>query len=126
MFRYLPLVLKNSWRNKRRTVLTIASIGISMCLLGVMIAMFHAFYLADPSPAQALRLVTRNRVSFTVFIPRGYQAEIERVPGVRAISVANWFGGVYKDDRDPKNNFARFAVEPEKIFQIYGEYRIPD
>ena len=89
MFRYLPLVLKNSWRNKRRTILTIASIGISMCLLGVMIAMFHAFYLADPPADQALRLVTRNRVSFTVFIPRGYQNQMEHVPGVRAVTVAN-------------------------------------
>jgi len=95
MFRYLPLVLKNSWRNKRRTVLTIVSIGISMCLLGVMIAMFHAFYLSNPSPEQALRLVTRNRVSFTVFIPLSYRDQIEHVPGVRAVSVANWFGGVY-------------------------------
>jgi putative ABC transport system permease protein len=126
MFRYLPLVLKNSWRNKRRTVLTVASIGISMCLLGVMIAMFHAFYLGNPSPEQALRLVTRNRVSFTVFIPLSYRDQIEHVPGVQAVTVANWFGGVYKDDRDPKNNFARFAVEPEKLFRIFGEYRIPD
>jgi putative ABC transport system permease protein len=126
MFRYLPLVLKNCWRNKRRTILTVASIGISMCLLGVMIAMFHAFYLSDPPPAQALRLVTRNRVSFTVFIPRGYQVQMEHVPGVRAISVANYFGGVYKDDRDPKNQFARFAIEPEKLFRIFGEFTIPD
>jgi putative ABC transport system permease protein len=126
MFRYLPLVLKNCWRNRRRTVLTIASIGISMCLLGVMIAMFHAFYLSDPTPAQALRLVTRNRVSFTVSIPRSYQVQMEHVPGVRAVSVANWFGGIYKDARDPKNSFARFAVEPEKLFRIYGEFSIPD
>ena len=126
MFRYLPLVLKNAWRNKRRTLLTVASIGVSMCLLGVMIAMFHAFYLSNPSPEQALRLVTRNRVSFTVFIPLSYRDQIEHVPGVRAVSVANWFGGVYKDDRDPKNNFARFAIEPEKLFRIYGEYRMPE
>jgi len=126
MFRYLPLVLKNCWRNRRRTILTVISIGISMCLLGVMIAMFHAFYLSDPTPAQALRLVTRNRVSFTVSIPRGYQAQMEHVPGVRMVSVFDYFGGVYKDDRDPKNQFARFAVEPEKLFPIYGEYRIPD
>jgi len=126
MFRYLPLVLKNAWRNKRRTILTVASIGISMCLLGVMIAMFHAFYLSNPSPEQALRLVTRNRVSFTVFIPLSYRDQIEHVPGVRAVSVANWFGGAYKDDRDPKNNFARFAVEPEKLFRIFGEYRMPE
>ena len=126
MFRYLPLIVKNCWRNRRRTTLTVASIGISMCLLGVMIAMFHAFYLSDPTPDQALRLVTRNRVSFTVSIPRAYQVQMEQVPGVRLVSVVNWFGGVYKDARDPKNSFARFAVEPEKLFKIYGEYRIPE
>lgn len=126
MFRYLPLVLKNSWRNKRRTILTVVSIGISMCLLGVMIAMFHAFYISRPSAEQALRLVTRNRVSFTVFIPRSYQTQIERIPGVRAVTVFNFFGGIYKDDRDPKNQFARFSVEPEKLFRIFGEFRIPD
>jgi len=126
MFRYLPLVLKNCWRNRRRTILTIVSIAISMCLLGVMIAMFHAFYLSDPTPDQARRLVTRNRVSFTVVIPRAYQVQMEHVPGVETVMVANWFGGIYKDDRDPKNNFARFAVEPEKLFKIYAEDRIPE
>ena len=34
MFRYLPFVLKNSWRNRRRTLLTIVSISVSLCLLG--------------------------------------------------------------------------------------------
>jgi putative ABC transport system permease protein len=126
MFRYLPLVLKNCWRNRRRTILTIVSIAISMCLLGVMIAMFHAFYLSDPTPDQALRLVTRNRVSFTVVIPRAYQVQIEHVPGVQTVMVSNWFGGIYKDDRDPKNNFARFAVEPEKLFKVFSEDRIPE
>ena len=126
MFRYLPLVLKNSWRNKRRTLLTVASIAVSMCLLGVMIAMFHGFYLSTPSPEAAVRLVTRNRVSFTVFIPLSYRNQIEHVPGVRSVTVANWFGGTYKDDRDPKNNFARFAIEPEKLFHIFGEYQMPE
>ena len=126
MFRYLPLVLKNCWRNKRRTTLTIASIGVSMCLLGVMIAMFHAFYLSDPTPEQALRLVTRNRVSLTVSMPLSYRSQIEHVPGVRTVMLSNWFGGMYKDFRDPKNNFPRFAIEPEKLFQIYGEFHMPD
>ena len=65
MFRFLPLVLKNCWRNRRRTFLTIASISVSMCLLGVMIAMYHALYLSDATPEQALRLVTRNKISLT-------------------------------------------------------------
>ena len=88
--------------------------------------MYHAFYMSDPSPAQALRLVTRNRVSLTVFIPLSYQSRIEHVPGVREVMIYNWFGGVYKDSRDPKNQFARFAVEPEKLFKLFGEYQIPE
>ncbi|MGD0869873.1 MAG: FtsX-like permease family protein [Bryobacteraceae bacterium] len=126
MFRYLPLILKNCWRNRRRTVLTIASIGISMCLLGVMVAMFHAFYLSDPTPEQALRLVARNRISYTVSMPLSYRAQIKQVPGVREVMVSQWFGGVYKDARDPKNQFPRYGIEPDKLFTIFSELHIPE
>ena len=125
MLRYLPLILKNCWRNRRRTILTVASIGVSMCLLGVMIAMFHAFYLSDPAPAPALRLVVRNRISLAQAFPLSYRNNIEHVGGVRETMIYNWFGGTYKDSRDPKNQFARFAIEPERLFTVFGEYRIP-
>src|SRR3982751_3123531 len=124
--RYVPLVLKNCWRNRRRTLLTIASIGVSMCLLGVMMSMYHAFYLSAPVAEEALRLVVRNRVSLTVPVPLAYQSRIKQIPGVREVMIGNWFGGTYKDNRDPKNMFARFAVEPEKLFSVYGEMRIPE
>jgi putative ABC transport system permease protein len=124
--RYVPLILKNCWRNRRRTLLTIASIGVSMCLLGVMMSMYHAFYLSGPVADEALRLVVRNRVSLTVPVPLAYQSRIKQIPGVREVMIGNWFGGTYKDNRDPKNMFARFAVEPEKLFTVYGEMRIPD
>ena len=38
--------------------------------------------------------------------------------------VMQWFGGVYKE---PKNMFARFAVEADKLATIFAEYNIaPD
>ncbi len=123
MLRYLPLILRNSWRNRRRTVLTIASITVSMCLLGVMIAMFHALYLSDATPEQALRLVTRNRVSLTQVIPQAYEARIKQVPGVRDVMTSSWFGGTYID---AKHFFARFYVDSEKLFNVYSELRIPE
>jgi putative ABC transport system permease protein len=126
MIRFLPLIVKNCWRNRRRTVLTLVSIAVSMCLLGVMVAVFHAFYLRDPSPEEALRLVTRNRISLMMALPYSYAARIQRVPGVREVMISNWFGGTYKDNRDSRNNFARFAVEPEKLFTIYSELRVPE
>jgi putative ABC transport system permease protein len=124
--RFLPLILRNSWRNRRRTLLTIASIGVSMCLLGVMIAMYSAFWLATPKDNQALRLVTRNRVSLAVFLPLAYQQQIEKIPGVRMAMIDSWFGGLYKDAREARNNFPRFSVEPEKLFPLFAEWTIPD
>ena len=122
MFRFLPLVLKNCWRNRRRTFLTIASISVSMCLLGVMIAMYHALYLSDATPEQALRIVTRNKISLTQQMPESYKNRIKQIPGVREVMVSQWFGGTYKD---PKNFFARFAADSDKIFTIYQELKIP-
>src|SRR5438477_2421611 len=123
MFRYLPLILKNCWRNRRRTLLTIASIGVSMCLLGVMIAMYHAMYLSDATPEEALRLVTRNRVSLTVVLPQSYGQRIKQIPGVRDVMISQWFGGTYID---AKHFFARFAVEPDKLLSLYSELKIPE
>ncbi len=126
MSRYISLVVKNCWRNRRRTTLTILSIAVSMCLLGVMIAMYNAFYLSAPAPEEALRLVVRNRISLTVAIPEFYGARIRQVPGVREVMISQWFGGTYKDSRDPRNFFARLAVQPEKLFRIYPEFRMPE
>ena len=122
MLRFLPLVLKNCWRNRRRTLLTIASISVSMCLLGVMIAMYHALYLSDATPEQALRVVTRNKISLTQPMPESYKNRIKQIPGVREVMVSQWFGGTYKD---PKNFFARFAADSDKVFVIFKELKIP-
>ena len=119
MFRYLPLIFKNALRSRRRSILTICSVAASLCLLGVLMAIYHAFYFGQATPAQALRLVTRNRISLATVMPISYRQKILQVPGVREAMVLQWFGGVYKD---PKNVFARFAVEPARFFTLYPEY----
>src|SRR5579884_1781081 len=108
MFSYFPLVLRNGFRNRRRSLLTVLSIAASFCMLGVLMAMYTLFFLTPASPDQALRLVTRNRISFTNTMPMSYEQQIRRLPGVREVTVYDFFGGTYKDSRDPKNTFARF------------------
>ncbi len=126
MFRYLPLILKNTVRNRRRSLLTISSIGASMCLLGVLFALYRALFLSPPAPGQELRLITYHRVSLTQSLPASYEAKIRQVPGVREMSIWQWFGGAYKDARDQRNFFARFAVEPERFMRMRTEYVIPE
>ncbi len=123
MLKNLPLILKNSWRNRRRTVLTILSMGISLCLLGVLMAVYQAFYLSAGPQEQALRLITHNKVSLAVLIPQYYQQKIKAAPGVREAMIANWYGGTYIDSK-PEHQFARFAVEPDKLFIIRPEMKI--
>ncbi len=126
MVRFLPLAVRNSWRNRRRTVLTILSTGASLCLFGVLLAVYAAFYYAEPSPAQASRLLVRNRVSLAFPMPMYYGDRMRRVPGVREVAMSQWFGGKYKDSRDPKNFFARLAIEPDKLFTVRSELQMPE
>ena len=124
--RFLPLILKNTWRNRRRTILTVLSLGVSMCLLGILLAVYHAFYLADPPAGQALRLITRHRVSLTFPMPQYYAERIRHIPGVRDAAIRDWFGGVYKDSREFKNTFPRFATEPARLFTVNTDIKLPE
>lgn len=126
MFRYFPLAFKNSIRNRRRSILTISSIAVSLCLLGCLVAIYHALFYKDATPGQALRLVTRHRVSLAQPLPSSHENQIRRVPGVREVSVWNWFGGTYKDARDPNNFFARFGVEPKAFLTIRTQLEMPE
>jgi putative ABC transport system permease protein len=116
-------MVKNAMRNRRRSVLTICSVAASLCLLGVLMAIYSAFFFTGPTPEQARRLVTRNRISLTNIMPISYGQKIRAIPGVAEVFIMQWFGGVYKD---PKNMFARMAVEPERFFTVYPEYETPD
>src|SRR5262245_30556431 len=125
MLRHFPLIARNSLRNRRRSALTISSIAVSLCLLGLLMAMYRAlFFGGEITPAQALRLMTRHKVSLAQRMPFSYGAKIEQIPGVRGVSVWQWFGGTYRDARDPRNFFARFGVDPAKLFDIHTEFQL--
>ena len=119
-------MLKNSLRNPRRSLLTIFSIAASLCLLGVLFALYRGLFLAPPAPGQELRLVTHHKVSITQPIPTYFGDKIRQVPGVREAMIWQWFGGTYKDARDAKNFFARFCVEPARFFRVRPEIVIPE
>jgi putative ABC transport system permease protein len=124
ILRYLPLAFKNSLRNRRRSLLTISSVAASMCLLGVLFALYQALFMGKPTPGQALRLITYHKVSLGQALPGSYEARIRQVPGVKEISIYQWFGGVYRDAREQRNFFARFAIEPDKLFTLHPEYEL--
>ncbi len=123
MFNLLPFAFKNSLRNRRRTLLTVISVSVSLFLLGTLIAIYFAFYHREGPPEQALRAATRHRVSLTFPLPEYYAARVQQLPGVKMVCRMSWYGGVYVDRR-PQHNFARFGVDADKIFPIRPELKV--
>ncbi|HWY55243.1 MAG TPA: FtsX-like permease family protein [Terriglobales bacterium] len=125
MASYLPLILRNILRNRRRTGFTMASVAVSICLVGVLFALTRAlFFGGETTPGQAKRVVVHHKIALTQDLPAVYEQTIQKIPGVRAVTSLRWFGGTYKDPGDPKNRFAQFAIEPKTLFEVYPEFHI--
>lgn len=116
----LKLIFKNALRHKLRTFLTIFGITIAVVAFGLLRTVVTVWD-SSVDAAAANRLITRQAVSFIFPLPYAYKEKIKSVPGVKEVSFATWFGGVYKD----KNNFfARMAVDAETIFEVMSEFLI--
>lgn len=116
------LSARNLLRNKTRTFLTILGVAIAVFAFGFLRTVINAYYIGIEAAANE-RLVARNQVSFILPLPLAYKDKIARVPGVTRVAAGNWFGGVYKD---PKNFFARFAVDSEPFLAMYPEFQLAD
>ena len=117
-------VAKSAFRNKRRSLLTVASIAFSLLLLSIMLTVWRSFYIDKGAPDSALRIMTRHKVSLANFLPIYYRDKIRHVPGVVHVVPMTWFGGKYKDDK-PENFFAQFATDPEEYFDVAADKIMP-
>jgi putative ABC transport system permease protein len=91
-----------------------------------LLAIYDALFHSVPTPGQALRLIVRHKVSLAQPILAAYEEKIRRVPGVKELTPWNWYGGTYKDNRDQKNFFARFGVDPKAFFTIRMQLEMPE
>jgi putative ABC transport system permease protein len=115
------LVLRNAFRHKLRTTLTIVGIVVAITAFGMLRTIVDAWY-AGANASSSARLVTRNAVSLVFPLPLTYAAKLRQVPGVAAVTWANWFGGVYVSER---NFFAQFAVDAPSYLDMYPEIVLP-
>jgi putative ABC transport system permease protein len=117
-------IVRNTFRNKRRSLLTMISISFSLLLLTLMISIWRAFYIDQVAPEAARRLIIRDRVSLAFFLPAYYRDKIRAVPGVTAVVPETWFGGRYIDDR-PEHFFAQVATDPDEYLKVASDKFVP-
>jgi putative ABC transport system permease protein len=117
----LKVLIRNAFRHKLRTSLTILSITIAILAFGLLRTFINAWY-AGVEASSASRLVTRNAVSLIFPLPLSYKDKIRQIDGVKLVSWGNWFGGIYIEE---KNFFANYAVDAESYITLYPEYVLP-
>ena len=118
--KYLSLVWAQLFRSKTRTLLTLLSVVTAFLLFGMLDSVRVAFN-SGGSVDGANRLVTTSRLSITQSLPVRLEQQIRTVPGVKDVTYAMWFGGIYQD---PKNFFPSFSVAPN-YFDVYSNLQLP-
>ncbi len=116
------LVLRNAFRHKLRTSLTVVGIVVAIVAFGLLRTIVDAWY-AGVNASSSARLVTRSSVSLVFPLPLTYAAKIRQVSGVTSVSWANWFGGVYISE---SNFFPQFAVDAASYLAMYPEFIVDD
>jgi putative ABC transport system permease protein len=116
--RFLPLLLKNALRNRRRFMLTVLSVAVSLFMFCTLMTVLTELERENPSEVAHLRLVVRRATSLADPLPEGYRAKLAAVPGVRLVTPLTWFGGLYIDER---NFFANFACDPATLLVVFPE-----
>lgn len=118
--RFLPLVLRNLFRKKTRTLLTIASILFPLLVIAFLGTFLKALRFVDPARKGYFRVVTRHKVGLTTPIPVAWARRIEPLPGVVAVTVLSPFRGTYRDE-SAGNVFPRFAANAATFLSVFDD-----
>lgn len=116
----MKLILRNALRHKLRTILTILGLAVAVMAFGLIRTVIDAWH-AGVEAAAPDRLITRHAVSIVMTLPLSYRDQLLKVDGVKDVTYANWFGGIYVD---PDNFFAQFAIDKDSYFRLFPEFQI--
>src|SRR5690242_18263072 len=117
--KWLGLLFKNLRRNRRRSLLTVLSIAVSLfifCALASVPVVANRI-LADS--ASSLRVACHNKAGLAYALPQAYKRAIASTPHVVAVEPESWFGGIYHDVKD---QFPNLAVDPDQLEVMWPDW----
>ena len=116
-------IAKNALRNKRRALLSVLSVAVSLFLLVMLQVALREMTVPPEDIGAALRVIVRNRISLANLLPARQRQVLERVPGVEAVTPFTFFGGQFRDEKFM--TFAQFALDPATMPALVAEMKTP-
>ncbi len=119
--KYLFLVWSGIWRKRTRAALILLQVTIAFTLFGVLQGLDTGINQAV-SKTHANRMYVLSRVSSGDSLPFALLPEIQRVPGVAAVTYESGLGGTYQN---PDQQIGANAVDAASFARIFPEIVIP-
>ena len=119
--KYTSLVLKNLMRSKRRSILTVLSIAVSLFIFAALVSVPIAANQILGDTASSTRIATHNKAGLAYAIPIAYKQRLQTIPHVELVVAESWFGGVYHEVSD---QFPNLAVDPEQVDLMWPDWGI--
>jgi putative ABC transport system permease protein len=125
--KYFTYIFRNARRNPLRSLLTIASTAICLCLMMILLSFFAMSDEANSSTRIFNRIACLNANGFAGMLPIARVSDIAQLDGIAkvgelsAITPFQWIGGKYKDRPMP---FAQFAIDPKTVFSVMTEFTV--
>jgi len=120
--KFVKLIRRNLFRNKLRTILTLILMAAIFFFVSTLLSILENFETAANSGEGQNRLGVQSAISLANPLPLSHEAKIATIPGIVDIAKLQWVGAYYKE---PKNFFANFAVDHEKMQTVWDDYSLP-
>ena len=117
----LPLVFRNLLRNRRRTLLTILSIAVSVFMFGALMSLPTLVNEILRDRADSVRIITTAKNGMSYSLPSSHVAKIHNLPHVEAVTGETLFPATY---RDPKDFVPAAGMDPTQIELLFPDFDI--
>lgn len=119
--KYAKLIFRNLFRNKLRTILTLVLMAAIFFFISTLLAILANFEAASNSGEGQNRLGVQSAISLANPLPHSHEAKIRTLPGIVDTGKLQWVGAYYQD---PKNFFANFALDHDKLETVWDDYKV--
>lgn len=120
--RFSKLIIRNLFRNKLRSILTLVLMAAIFFFVATLLSILENFETASNSGEGQNRLGVQSAISLANPLPLSHEAKIVTIPGIVEIAKLQWLGAYYKE---PKNFFANFAIDHDKMETVWDDYATP-
>lgn len=117
--KFVPLIIRNLLRNRRRTILSVVSIAVSTLMFAALMSVPAVAARLLRDRVSVLRLICGNKAGFSYLLPAAYGETIRGLPHVSAMT---GYLAMVASYRKPGELIPIVGIDPDQLHVIWPEW----